>query len=103
MVFPVQCNDSVLVRDLHLGRAALRPDKADAGLIVDADAMLTRTVPAQPLESIAGWDGELIQPRDRVQLVQFAARRAPELRREPPAGYLAFQPRIESDGRRGPP
>ena len=71
----------VVVRDFDVVRIAIVPAKADAILLVDADAVLTRAIAAEPLEPVARGDGQFGDIPYSVQLVQFSAGDAPEARR----------------------
>lgn len=48
------------------------PGEADPPVIVEPDAPLAGAIAAQLLESIPGWDAEVLQPYGRVEHAQFA-------------------------------
>ena len=65
----------MIVYDFDLFRSGRRPEKADAVLIVDPDAVLTGTVTPECFEAIAWWDAEVLQPPRDFELAQLASRR----------------------------
>jgi hypothetical protein len=56
------------------------PSETDSVLIIDADAVLARTTPAQRLEAVAGEYPKLMQALDPVQLRELAPHNGPESR-----------------------
>ncbi len=50
----------MVVHDLDLISMAAFPPKADAPLIIDADAMLTFALALERLESIGGWHAKVL-------------------------------------------
>jgi hypothetical protein len=57
----------VVVHDLDLVSVARVPSKADAPLVVHADAVLTLSVAPELLESVARRDAKVIEGFGRVQ------------------------------------
>ena len=57
---------SVIVDDFHLIRAIVRPDKADAILVIDPDTVLSPAISRQRLQAIARRHTEFFQGGDRV-------------------------------------
>ena len=51
----------MIVGYLDIMRIALTPAKTDAPLILDANAVLARSIPRQLLQSIAGWGPEIVE------------------------------------------
>jgi hypothetical protein len=62
----------VVIRDLYSVRSVHLPDKADAVLIVDSDAVLARAVPFQRFEAITGRHAQIAQIDGRFNLIQLA-------------------------------
>ena len=62
----------MVVRDLHLVGSVHLPDKADAILIVDANAMLTGSVSLQSLQPVSGWEAQVAQIGRGLDLVELA-------------------------------
>jgi hypothetical protein len=62
---------SVIVHDFDIFRAGACPAKADAILIIDADAMLSHSLAFQSFQSIAGRDPEIAQAHCDPQLPQL--------------------------------
>jgi hypothetical protein len=52
----------IMVRDLHIGRSRIGPSKADAPFVIDADAVLSRSVASQRFQAVS---------RRRPQVVEF--------------------------------
>jgi len=50
----------VVVRDLDIVGIAGLPAKTDSILIVDPDAVLSRSITPKALQSISGWNCELL-------------------------------------------
>jgi len=64
----------VVVHDLDVVGASGAPSKAEAPLLVDADAVLAGTVAGQFLEAVAGWDSEVTEDLGGVEDQQLAQR-----------------------------
>src|ERR1700712_3156599 len=62
---------SVIVHDLDIVGPVGLPDKADAELIVDADAVLTNAVAVQGLEPIGRGNANVVEAGGGLQLIQF--------------------------------
>jgi len=77
----VELSSSVVVNDLNIGRATIRPSETDPKLIVDSDAVLSLPVPLKGFQSVAGRDPEVLQDMSLVQLIQPASSPGPEVRR----------------------
>jgi hypothetical protein len=65
----------MIVHDFDIVRT-FAPSKADAPLIIDLDAVLTRTIAAQRFQSIAGRHPQIIKPRHGIEQLQLPSRRA---------------------------
>jgi hypothetical protein len=50
-----------MVRDLYIGRSRIDPLKADAPFLIDADAVLPRSVASQRLQAIARRRPQIIE------------------------------------------
>src|SRR5437870_1958893 len=59
---------SVIVDNLDVVRVSVLPAKADAPLVVDANAVLTLSAAAQRLEPIAGRDGQVLKRACSMQV-----------------------------------
>src|SRR3990172_9638688 len=70
----LQIRKSVVINDLHVFRADIRPHEADAVSVVDANAMLPLSVAAQRFQLVAWRYPELPQRNDRVKLVKPTSR-----------------------------
>jgi len=57
----------VVIHDLDFVCVTVSPDKTDAPLIIDANAVLTLAFAFQGLESIGRWDAEIIQTMGIVE------------------------------------
>jgi hypothetical protein len=71
----------VVINDLDFISVAVFPPKADAPLIVDANAMLARAIAFELLEAIAGRNPEVIEPFRRVDRDELTEHGPHELRR----------------------
>ena len=71
----------MVIHDLDIVRIAVRPTKADAPLIVDPDAVLSRPIALEPLEPIPGWHPKVIERFSGIDNHQLAQHRAQELGR----------------------
>jgi hypothetical protein len=63
----------VVVHDLYSLRPDGSPAKANAVLIVDADAVLAGTVALQSLEAVAWRNPEVVEPTGDLELSEFAS------------------------------
>lgn len=73
----------VIVHNLDLIGVAVVPDKADAPLFVDPDAVLTVAATRKSLKAITGRDSQVIQVRSVMEHHQLALRPALDMFREP--------------------
>lgn len=62
----------MIIYDLDIVRIAVTPNKADAPLIVDANAVLTRSIASKRLQTITGRRGEIAQFCCDIQLPQLS-------------------------------
>jgi hypothetical protein len=53
-------------------RSVCLPLKADAPLIVDADAVLTQSISLQGFQPVSGWDAKIIDSDCSVKLVELS-------------------------------
>lgn len=58
------------------------PHKADAPLIVDADAPLSLAIPNQSFLSVSGWLPQIVEDNSRCNHAKFATRRVLNIRRK---------------------
>jgi hypothetical protein len=75
----------VVIDDFDLLGASIPPYEAEAPLVIDPDAVLTRTVSAQRLQPISGWSSQIAQFLRIMNLPQFSLRRSLDLVRQPPS------------------
>jgi hypothetical protein len=61
-----------MVRDLNVGRSRIGPLKADAPFVIDADAVLPRSVASQCLQAIAWWRPQVIEFHCCLNHCEFA-------------------------------
>jgi len=64
----------MVIDDFHLERVSIRPLKADAPLLVDADAVLTLAVTLESFELIRRRDHEIAQIYRTVEIFELLAR-----------------------------
>lgn len=62
---------SVIVDDRHVRRTSRSPDEADAPLVVDADAVLSSTVPLEEFQAIARWNPKFVEFLNRIEHQQL--------------------------------
>ncbi len=62
----------VIVHDLDIFGARVRPSKADPELIVYADAVLSCAVSLQRLETVPRWDTQILKKVGDLQLPELA-------------------------------
>jgi hypothetical protein len=65
------------------------PDKAEAPLVVDPNAVLPRATPARRLEPVPRRSGQVPQLLCRMELPQLPLRRTLNIRRKPPSELAA--------------
>ena len=85
--------ESVVIDNLNLVRAVGLPLQADAPLLVDADGLLAFAVSLEGFEPVSGWDVEVVEFGDGVELGELAQRHAQECGRE-----FAGLPVLEESG-----
>ena len=66
----------VVVDDLDIGRSNGGPDKADAPLVIDADAVLPFAISFKCFQTIAGWLLQVVERSCPMQIKQLATGRA---------------------------
>jgi hypothetical protein len=64
----------VVVNDFYVFGAFRRPDKANAPLIVDPNAVLALSIPFQGFKLIPGRDAQIFQDRRPIELFKLAQR-----------------------------
>jgi hypothetical protein len=65
---------SVVVSEFHVVSLAIAPDETDPPLVVDPDAVLALTIPAQRLEAIAWYDAQFVKALRRVDHLKLPPR-----------------------------
>src|SRR5579862_155334 len=65
---------SVVVDDFDVFRITIAPFKAQSPLAIDSDAVLTRAVPRQLLQLVAGQDRKIAKACGGIQHFQFSGR-----------------------------
>ena len=88
--FRATLNLLVVIDNLHVIRIALVPAKADASLIVDPDAMLTRPAARELFEPVARRHPKIRQDLRRIQHQELPTRDPLEIPRPAP-GRLAVE------------
>ena|SRR5258706_15590160 len=68
------CELLVIINNLSPVSIPLPPNKAEAPLIVDPNAVLSLSVPAQRFQAVARWRCQVPQFRRTVQLTKLPAR-----------------------------
>ena len=63
---------SVVVNDLHLLWSGVCPSETDPSLVIDSDAVLTNSVALERLESVTGWNAEVLEHLRRSHLTKLA-------------------------------
>ena len=66
----------MIVNDFNLLWSGFRPDKTDAELVVDANAVLPGAVAFQRFEPVARGHPKIIKPKRLMQVQQLPARRS---------------------------
>jgi hypothetical protein len=72
----------VVIRNLYITSVPFAPNKADAILIVDANAVLPGPIPAQRLQLISRRHFQVIERNGRIQNRQLVESSAPQIRRK---------------------
>lgn len=62
----------MIVDNLNVLRSSIGPTKANAPLVIDADAMLTTAIPLEVLQTIARWGSQELESLCRIELDQLA-------------------------------
>ena len=77
----------VVVCDFNVYRASIRPTKAYAKLVVDANAVLSLAVALEGFQPVSRRNTEIVEPHRRVKHPQFALHDAVEVLREMARGF----------------
>ena len=64
----------MVVDNLNIKGIPVFPSKADTPLIVDPDAVLSRSITSQGLQTVAGWHADIRQIHRIFQQSQFSSR-----------------------------
>src|SRR5215510_12858841 len=76
---------SVVVGALHVERVSAFKAKHDPILVVDSHRVEPSQISAEGLQSVTGRHLQIVKPRHRVDLIEFATHGCPELARNPPS------------------
>jgi hypothetical protein len=57
----------VVVAKLYVGRTCIGPCEAQSVLVVDPDAVLTRTIGTQWLQTVGRWNAQVLEPDSGIQ------------------------------------
>ena len=76
----------VIVDNLNLPCVAIAPDETNAPLLVDANAMLPKSVATRSFEPVAGRDPQIIEASGRVDRNQFGPSPLLDLHGQPANG-----------------
>ncbi len=63
----------VIIYDFDVFRESIGPMKADAPLIIDANAVLTGTTAFERLKVIAGWNPQILKTIGDFELPEFSS------------------------------
>jgi hypothetical protein len=63
----------VVINDFHIVCTYIRPTKADTPLIVDTNAVLSRTITLEGFKVIAGWHPQIIKSTSDIKLSKLTA------------------------------
>ena len=63
---------SVIIHNFYVVRISVPPHKADAVLVVDADAVLADTVALECLEAVARRNSKVVEPTGDLELAQLS-------------------------------
>jgi len=98
----------MIVGHLNLGCPFGAPAENDSPLIVDPDGMQTFQSPFECFESVARWNGQVLQANGCVQVLELSPRRLPHLRWKAACGshnaameQVLRQPVLEGPDHRG--
>ncbi len=64
----------VVINDFNIGRARRSPSETDTKLIVDPDAVLSRSVALERLQTVAWWHAQVAELTGNLELPKLAAR-----------------------------
>jgi hypothetical protein len=62
----------VVINDFHIFHPRIRPTKANPPLVVDTNALLTRTLALERFKMIAGWYSQIIKSGGDFKLSKLA-------------------------------
>ena len=62
----------MVIRDLHIEGITLLPHETDSPLVVDADTVLSGSIPFQTLQPVPRWNAQIVQCVGVVQHTEFA-------------------------------
>ena len=68
----------MVVDNFHLCWPCIRPAKTDAVLVINADAMLSMSIPFQGLKAVSWGNLEFMECDYRVKLIEFAGGTLPQ-------------------------
>ncbi len=77
----------MVIDNFNSRRPCICPNKADAILIIDPDAVLPFSVAAQRLQAITRWYSQLAERIYGIHLVELASRDTPQNGRTGPPGF----------------
>jgi hypothetical protein len=89
--FAVIDSPSVVVNDLDVEGVTRAPTEAHSPLIVDANAVLSRSVATELLEAVARWYAEIIQALCCIQDEQLSSGDLLDILSEPPSSLPVEQ------------
>jgi hypothetical protein len=73
----------VVINDLDLQRITVLPDEADSPLIVDSNAVLSRSITLQPLKPVRWWNPQRIQTAGGRENFELSRSQALKIPRQP--------------------
>jgi len=62
----------MIINDFDIFCESIRPTKADAPLIIDANTVLTGTIAFERLKMIAGWNSQILKAICDFELPEFS-------------------------------
>jgi hypothetical protein len=68
----------VVIRDFDLVRISSLPSEANPDLVVDANAILTGTVPLQPFQAVSRRNREVLDIGNSIELIQLPPSNRPQ-------------------------
>jgi len=63
----------MIINNFDTVRSSIRPTKANTPLIVDSNAVLTRTIALECFKMIAGWNLQIFKPISNFKLSEFSS------------------------------